>query len=97
MLIALGMRIHDVFPGQGVIHTNSQLNKIMATGKGIYFFGEAARFGRDEYSHYDAMTPIFKSDGTICAVFALIYDTTQKIINTRRLKTLGEFGKHISG
>ncbi|KAF0532045.1 protein-histidine kinase [Gigaspora margarita] len=42
------------------------------------------------------MNPVFKSDGDVCAVYAALQETTHKVLNSRRLKILGELGRRIS-
>ncbi|RIB14257.1 hypothetical protein C2G38_2195631 [Gigaspora rosea] len=39
--------------------------------------------------------PVFKSDGTVCALIAIVQETTQKVLNTRRLKILNDFGRRM--
>ncbi|KAF0555764.1 protein-histidine kinase [Gigaspora margarita] len=54
------------------------------------------RDGYDEKVYFcHTFSPVFKSDGSICTLWCLIQETTHKVLNTRRLKLLGEFG-HLS-
>ncbi|KAF0529943.1 protein-histidine kinase [Gigaspora margarita] len=74
-------------------------NRVITTGKGLYFNDQPIilkRDGYDEETFFNyAYSPIFKSDGTIYAIWSLSKETTQNVLNTRRLKLLGEFG-HIT-
>lgn len=45
------------------------------------------------YTH----SPVLKSDGSVCAIFILGTETTHQILNTRRLKTLDQLSRRISG
>ncbi|RIB29099.1 hypothetical protein C2G38_2239112 [Gigaspora rosea] len=95
---ALGKQVKDVWPEIYEI-MDSVFNGIITTGKGISYNDEPTilqRDGYDEEAYFScAYNPIFKSDGTICALWCLAQETTQQFLNTRRLKLLGEFG-HIT-
>ncbi|RIB02857.1 hypothetical protein C2G38_2226662 [Gigaspora rosea] len=71
-------------------------NSVISTGKGLYFNDRPIILQRDGYDEEvyfnNTFSPIFKSDGTIYAIWCLAQETTQNVLNTRRLKLLGEFG-----
>ncbi|KAF0560338.1 PAS domain S-box protein [Gigaspora margarita] len=71
-------------------------NRVTATGKGLYFNDRPIILKRDGYDEEvffnSTYSPIFKSDGTIYAIWCLAQETTQNVLTTRRLKLLGEFG-----
>ncbi|RIB04500.1 hypothetical protein C2G38_675830 [Gigaspora rosea] len=73
-----------------------EFNSVITSGKGFFLRDQLCTLQRDGYDEdaYFSYTysPIFKSDGTICALWCLAQETTQKALNTRRLKMLGEFG-----
>ncbi|KAF0544564.1 PAS domain S-box protein [Gigaspora margarita] len=98
---ALGMRLQDVFPEAFESRTGYELNNVIATGKGVYGHDEGGAFERDGYIEEvyfcNTFSPVFKSDGTIDAILCLVQETTQKVIEARRLQTISEFGYHISG
>ncbi|RIB22052.1 hypothetical protein C2G38_1034183 [Gigaspora rosea] len=89
---ALGKRTKDYWPDIYAIYHNVEFNRITTTGKGLYYKDRQHRNGYDEetYSSY-TLSPIFKSDATICAICCLAQETTQQDLNTRRLKLLEEF------
>ncbi|KAF0421112.1 protein-histidine kinase [Gigaspora margarita] len=98
---ALEMRLQDLFPECFELRVKYEFNKVITTGKGIYGHDERMEFKRDGYTEEfyvcNTFNPVFKSDGKICAILCLVQNTTQKVINTRRLNTISEFGNHISG
>ncbi|KAF0555763.1 protein-histidine kinase [Gigaspora margarita] len=93
---ALGRPVKDVWPEIYETHMGLAFNRVTTTGKGLYYNDRLSMLKRDGYDEkvYFSHTysPIFKSDGTICALWCLVQETTQKVLNTRRLKLLGEFG-----
>ncbi|RIB26103.1 hypothetical protein C2G38_2164178 [Gigaspora rosea] len=97
---ALGKQVKDVWPEIYETRMNSVFNGVTTTGKGTYFRDDPTilqRDGYDEEAYFSyTYSPIFKSDGTICALWHLAQETTQQFLNTRRLKLLGEFGRFTS-
>ncbi|RIB29689.1 hypothetical protein C2G38_995654 [Gigaspora rosea] len=97
---ALGKTFKQIWPD---IHELliSQFESIRASGKGFLKNEEYFEFDRDGYTEEAyisySSSPIFKSDGSVCAVFVLGQDVTEKVLNTRRLKTLGELSRRIPG
>ncbi|RIB29104.1 hypothetical protein C2G38_2156178 [Gigaspora rosea] len=93
---ALGRSLKDVWPELYENHMSLKFNRVTSTGKGLYYDNRPRilqRDGYDEKVYFSySYSPIFKSDGTICALWCLVQETTQKVLNTRRLKLLGEFG-----
>ncbi|CAG8704911.1 15309_t:CDS:2, partial [Dentiscutata heterogama] len=93
---ALGMLVKDIWPEIYETRMVLKFNSVIETGKGYFGHDERAIVQRDGYDEDAYFTytysPIFKSDGTICALLCLARETTQRVLNTRRLKTLGEFG-----
>ncbi|CAG8489317.1 11858_t:CDS:2, partial [Dentiscutata heterogama] len=73
---------------------------VRTTEKGIYNNDQLFELQRDGYieeAYFDySCNPIFKSDGSVCALLIYAQETTQKVLNTRRLKTLGELSLRIS-
>ncbi|KAF0555774.1 protein-histidine kinase [Gigaspora margarita] len=71
-------------------------NKVVTTSKGLNYndrYEISHHDGYDEEVYYSyTYNPIFKSGGKICALWCLVQEITQKVLNTRRLKLLGEFG-----
>ncbi|RIB11766.1 hypothetical protein C2G38_2202573 [Gigaspora rosea] len=70
----------------------TQLNRVRESGKGIYFHDRYMEVFRDCYKeevYLDySITPIYKSDSTAWGVMSITFDTTQRVLNKRRLKTL---------
>ncbi|RIB30871.1 hypothetical protein C2G38_2237969 [Gigaspora rosea] len=93
---ALGRPVKDVWPERYEAHMGLAFNRVTTTGKGLYYNDRLSMLKRDGYDEkvYFSHTysPIFKSDGTIGALWCLVQETTHKVLNTRRLKLLGEFG-----
>ncbi|KAF0450823.1 protein-histidine kinase [Gigaspora margarita] len=93
---ALGRPVKDVWPEIYEARMGLAFNRVTTTGKGLYYNDRLSMLKRDGYDEkvYFSHTysPIFKSDGTICALWCLAQETTQQVLNTRRLKLLGEFG-----
>ncbi|KAF0508287.1 protein-histidine kinase [Gigaspora margarita] len=92
---ALGRSVKDVWPEIYETHLSLSFNRVTTTGKGLYHndqFSILKRDGYDEEVYFNCTySPIFKSDGTICALWCITQETTQQVLNTRRLKLLGEF------
>ncbi|KAF0536678.1 protein-histidine kinase [Gigaspora margarita] len=78
----------------------SLYESVRTTGKGLIkndLFFELQRDGYIEETYFSyTYSPIFKSDGSVCAVFVLGQETTHKVLNTRRLKTLDQLSRRIS-
>ncbi|CAG8461150.1 9885_t:CDS:2 [Dentiscutata heterogama] len=98
---ALGKPMRDVWPKTLCDIVITLLEGVRTTGKGHFKkdeFFEAPRVGYSEESYYTtSFTPIFKSDGTVCGILDIALETTQNVLNTRRLKILSEFGKRTPG
>ncbi|CAG8442200.1 14770_t:CDS:2 [Dentiscutata heterogama] len=96
---ALGKPTMDVWP-EVYDRMLPQFEYVRTTGKGIYRKNTCLELLRDGYaeeSYFDyTFSPIFKSDGSFCAIFTLSYETTQRILHARRLKVLNELGHRIS-
>ncbi|KAG0013532.1 hypothetical protein BGZ80_011016 [Entomortierella chlamydospora] len=73
--------------------------RIMKEGCGSIDKGlrmDLQRGGYEEECYFDfSLTPVFLKDGSIGGVLAIVQETTQTIINERRLKTLNEFSKQM--
>ncbi|KAF0505899.1 protein-histidine kinase [Gigaspora margarita] len=69
---------------------------VCTTKKGFFRNDDYYELQRDGYTEeaYFSYTysPVFKSDGTVWALIVIAQETTQKVLNSRRLKILGEFG-----
>ncbi|CAG8450117.1 3541_t:CDS:2 [Dentiscutata heterogama] len=93
---ALGKLAKDIWPEIFETYMNTRFNRVITTGKGFFGCDLRCKVQRDEYDEDAYFTytysPIFKSDGTICALWCLAQETTQKVLNTRRLKLLEDFG-----
>ncbi|KAF0555756.1 PAS domain S-box protein [Gigaspora margarita] len=93
---ALGKLTKDVWPEMYEVHLSLAFNRVTTTGKGLDFNDRPLLLQRDGYDEVGyfikAYSPIFKSDGTICGIWGLGQETTQKVLNTRRLNLLQEFG-----
>ncbi|KAF0441228.1 protein-histidine kinase [Gigaspora margarita] len=84
--------IYDLF--------NSQFESVRISGKGIFFKDvcyalERDGFAEDSFFNH-TFSPVIQSDGSVCAIFAMGIETTQKVLNARRLKILNEFGRRTS-
>ncbi|KAF0403958.1 protein-histidine kinase [Gigaspora margarita] len=93
---ALGKQVKDVWPEIYEIRISIEFNNVVTTGKGFYLHDQHCilqRDGYDEGAYFNySYSPIFKSDGKICALWCITQETTQQVLNARRLKLLGEFG-----
>ncbi|KAF0555758.1 protein-histidine kinase [Gigaspora margarita] len=93
---ALGKRFKDIWPERYDNYIGLDINRVTTTGKGIYFSDRPTKLQRDGYDEEvylsSTFSPLFKTDGTICAFWCLTQETTQNVLNTRRLKLLQEFG-----
>ncbi|KAF0438406.1 protein-histidine kinase [Gigaspora margarita] len=72
----------------------TDLNSIRESGKGICghdLYIEAFRddYKEEMYSDF-SLNPIYKLDGTVWGVMSITTDSTQKVLNKRRLKTLNK-------
>ncbi|KAF0445796.1 PAS domain S-box protein [Gigaspora margarita] len=72
----------------------TDLNRIRESGKGIYshdIYIECLRDGYKEEIYIDyAHNPIYRIDGTVWGVISITPESTQKVLNNRRLKTLNK-------
>ncbi|RIB26981.1 hypothetical protein C2G38_2161729 [Gigaspora rosea] len=72
---------------------------VCTTKKGFFRNDDYYELQRDGYTEeaYFSYTysPVFKSDGTVWALIVIAQETTQKVLNSRRLKILGEFGNQM--
>ncbi|CAG8468300.1 7749_t:CDS:10, partial [Scutellospora calospora] len=95
---AFGKQLDQVWP-EAYDLLFFRYENVKTTGKGQIFIDkyELQRDGYKEaaYAKY-TMSPIFKSDGTVCAIMSVLQENTQNFLNARRLKTLSEFGFQIS-
>ncbi|KAF0555753.1 protein-histidine kinase [Gigaspora margarita] len=93
---ALGRSVKDIWPKVYETRMSLDFNRVTTTGKGLYYSDRPTKLQRDGYDEEVffsyTYSPIFKSDGTICALWCIARETTQQVLNTRRLKLLGEFG-----
>ncbi|RIB29047.1 hypothetical protein C2G38_1271384 [Gigaspora rosea] len=73
---------------------------VTTTGKGLFREDELYLLERDGYieeAYFNyTCSPIFISDGSAYGTFCLVQETTPKVLNARRLKILGEFGRRIT-
>ncbi|CAG8493062.1 15810_t:CDS:2 [Dentiscutata heterogama] len=79
----------------------SQLETVKTKGEGFFVkehYIERTRNGYKEEAYFNyTFSPIFKSDGSVYCIFNLVQDVTQKVLSTRRFKTISEFGCWTSG
>ncbi|CAG8453876.1 16134_t:CDS:2 [Dentiscutata heterogama] len=96
---ALGKSTKEVWPEICEI-VISQLEEVRKSGKGMFKKDEYFELERDGYkeeSYFNyTFSPIFKSDGTVWAIMNMAQETTQRVLNARRLKVLSEFGNRTS-
>ncbi|CAG8498623.1 13120_t:CDS:2, partial [Dentiscutata heterogama] len=97
--ITFGKPMRDAWPKPICDIFSTRLEEVRTTRKGFFIkdeFFEVPRVGYTQEGYFTtSYSPIFKSDGTICAILDIAQETTQNILNTRRLKTLSEFGKRV--
>ncbi|CAG8446791.1 3528_t:CDS:10, partial [Scutellospora calospora] len=95
---AIGKTFKEVWPEAYDI-VIPQFENVRITGKGIIKTDTYYELQRDGYIEetyfYYTFSPIFKSDGTVNAIFAVAQDTTHEVLNARRLKILNELGRQI--
>ncbi|RIB22123.1 hypothetical protein C2G38_2174703 [Gigaspora rosea] len=72
----------------------SKLDRIRESRKGAHghgFYMETFRDGYKEEMYCDyALNPIYKLDGTVWGIILIMTDSTQNVLNKRRLKTLNK-------
>ncbi|KAF0507779.1 PAS domain S-box protein [Gigaspora margarita] len=95
----IGKQSKEIFPEAYEIFTSGYEN-VRITGKGTFKTDQLLELQRDGYAEEAyfsySYNPIFKSDNSVCAIFILAQETTQNVLNTRRLKTLDELSRRIS-
>ncbi|KAF0366923.1 PAS domain S-box protein [Gigaspora margarita] len=78
-----------------------KFQEVMTTGQGLFRDDNLMLIHREGYIEecYFSYTlsPIFEADGSVNGVFNAVQETTQRILATRRLKTLGELGNRTPG
>ncbi|RIB17953.1 hypothetical protein C2G38_2185983 [Gigaspora rosea] len=93
----IGKSVYEVYMPDNV---HSHIKTVIATRKGIFQetdYIESPLSGYKAEVYIDiAISPIFKSDGSVCGVFTLTREVTQKVLSARRFKTLSEFGRWTS-
>ncbi|KAF0445794.1 PAS domain S-box protein [Gigaspora margarita] len=72
----------------------TKLERVRESGKGIYeqnFYMELSRDGYKEEIYMDySHNPIYKFDGTVWGVISIMTESTQKVLNERRLEALNK-------
>ncbi|KAF0431041.1 putative sensor protein [Gigaspora margarita] len=72
----------------------AMLDRVRESGKGIYgheLYMESSRDGYKEEMYLDySHNPIYKLDGAVWGVIGIMTESTQKVLNERRLKTLNK-------
>ncbi|KAF0544561.1 protein-histidine kinase [Gigaspora margarita] len=91
----IGKTIKEAWPSRhGSV--KSLCESVRTTRKGIFKcdqYFEAARDGYIEEAYFDyTYSPIFKSDGTVDGILCIAQETTKRVLNDRRIKTLIEIG-----
>ncbi|RIB10549.1 hypothetical protein C2G38_2205784 [Gigaspora rosea] len=93
---ALGKSFRETWPELYDIF-NSQFER--KSGKGIFFKDVCYSLERDGFAEdgffNHTISPVIQSDGSVCAIHAMGIETTQKVLNARRLKILNELGRRI--
>ncbi|RIB26180.1 hypothetical protein C2G38_2240915 [Gigaspora rosea] len=94
----IGMTLKEAWPEAYDI-VMPLYDSVCTTKKGFFRNDDYYELQRDGYTEevYLSYTysPVFKSDGTVWALIVIAQETTQKVLNARRLKILGEFGKQM--
>ncbi|KAF0544558.1 protein-histidine kinase [Gigaspora margarita] len=94
----LGKTIKEAWPNAHVLIIPLCEN-VRTTRKGLFRsdeYIETLRDGYKEETYFDyAYSPIFKSDGTVGGTFCIAQETTKRVLNDRRLKTLIEIGNRV--
>ncbi|RIB14214.1 hypothetical protein C2G38_2195754 [Gigaspora rosea] len=97
--LVLGKTIKEAWPSQ-CDFVSSLCESVRTKRKGWYKsdeYIETIRNGYREEVYFDyTYSPIFKSDGTVCGIINISQETTQRVLNDRRLKTITEIGYRIS-
>ncbi|KAF0559598.1 protein-histidine kinase [Gigaspora margarita] len=95
---AIGKPFKEVWP-EIYEQSAALFESVTTTGKGLFREDELYLLERDGYieeAYFNyTCSPIFISDGSACGTFCLVQETTPKVLNARRLKILGEFGRRI--
>ncbi|KAF0459913.1 PAS domain S-box protein [Gigaspora margarita] len=95
---ALGKSFKETWPEVYDVIT-PLFESVRTTKKGIYRkedYYELHRDGYTEETYFDyTYSPVFKLDGSVYAIITIAQETTQKVLNARRLKILGEFGRRM--
>ncbi|KAF0559600.1 protein-histidine kinase [Gigaspora margarita] len=96
---ALGKPFKDVWP-EIYESFDLQFQSVINTRKGLFkkdqlYLLESVGYIKEAYLDY-TLSPIFTSDGSIYGMLVIAQETTQKVLNTRRLKMLDEFGRRIT-
>ncbi|KAF0388140.1 protein-histidine kinase [Gigaspora margarita] len=84
---ALGKQVKDVWPKIYEIRISID---VVTTGESFYshdqhYILQCDGYYESVYFNY-TYNPIFKSDGKICALWCITQETTQQVLNTRKLK-----------
>ncbi|CAG8562128.1 2882_t:CDS:10, partial [Scutellospora calospora] len=97
---AFGKLCKDIWAGHFENRMLVEFNNVITTGKGVLGRDEPAELQRDGYVEvayfYNTFSPVYKSDGTVCALWCPAQETTAGVLTKRRLKVLDEFGLQIS-
>ncbi|KAF0559594.1 protein-histidine kinase [Gigaspora margarita] len=97
---ASGKPFSEIWPEIYEYVVATQFEIVKMTGKGLFNKDQLYLLERDGYieeAYFNyTCSPVFKSDGTVCGMFCIVQETTQRVLNARRLKMLGEFGRRIT-
>ncbi|CAG8667659.1 13558_t:CDS:2, partial [Cetraspora pellucida] len=81
--------------------TKKAYEKVKATGKGSFHYDYSllsiAGDQPEEKYIITSFNPIFKADGSFCAMFGILVETTEKILTLRRLKSIHDMGNRLNG
>ncbi|KAF0541188.1 PAS domain S-box protein [Gigaspora margarita] len=93
---AMGKPIIESYPEYYELLKTSY-EQVKSTGKGFFQYdGCVPLLHNDDYieeSYFNfAMSPIFKTDGSFCAMLCIAFETTDRVLNIRRKKSLNDMG-----
>ncbi|CAG8468647.1 17116_t:CDS:2 [Dentiscutata heterogama] len=75
--------------------------RVKSTGKGFFHYYQCIPLYNDGYieeTYFNfGLSPIFKKDGSFCALLSIAFETTDTVLEIRRLKSLNNMGDRLNG
>src|SRR5829696_607908 len=97
---ALGMRLRDIWPEIWDL-LEPMLDGVVKTGQATWHEEQPLRLERDgflEEAYFTySFSPIRDESGGVAGIFTAVHEATPRVLGTRRLQALAQFGEALAG